>query len=166
MSRARAKRVLDCARDAGVSVAAAESVTGGLVAAALTAVPGASDSFVGSITAYDAAAKMQLLGVDATVIASAGVVSEAVAVAMAEGAVRAIGADVAVATTGVAGPAAHSGVDVGRVVVAAVGAGRSVVRVLDLRGNRSEVRSQAVDAALDTLCEVLDSSARPGTPLG
>ena len=88
----------------GLTLAAAESCTGGLVGHELTQVPGSSAYFRGSVVAYDNAVKASLLGVDAALLAAKGAVSEEVARAMARGARAALGADVAVATTGIAGP--------------------------------------------------------------
>lgn len=92
----------------GWRVATAESCTGGLIAAALTALPGSSDVVLGGIVAYANGVKTALLCVDAAVIAAHGAVSAEVAGAMADGARRALGADVAVAVTGVAGPGGGS----------------------------------------------------------
>jgi nicotinamide-nucleotide amidase len=89
----------------GLTIAAAESCTGGLIGHELTQVPGSSAYFKGAVVAYDDAVKTRLLGVDAELIAARGAVSEEVARAMAVGARRALGADIAVATTGIAGPA-------------------------------------------------------------
>ena len=101
---AAAERVIDANRAAGRRIAVAESCTGGLVSAALTAVPGSSDVFDASFVTYSNAAKMTMLGVSRDVLETFGAVSIAVAWAMAQGAVDRTGVDVAVAITGVAGP--------------------------------------------------------------
>lgn len=88
----------------GETLAVAESLTGGLVAAELTAVPGASQAFRGSVTAYATELKHQLLDVDATLLDQHGAVDPQVAVQMAEGVRKALGADWGISTTGVAGP--------------------------------------------------------------
>ena len=88
----------------GLTIAAAESCTGGLIGHELTQVPGASAYFKGAVVAYDNAVKAKLLGVDAALLAAKGAVSEEVARAMARGAREALGAEIAIATTGVAGP--------------------------------------------------------------
>ena len=96
-------RVLDLLREKGLTLATAESCTGGLVAKRLTDVPGASQSFLGGVVAYANSVKMQLLGVDKAVLDSQGAVCADVAKAMAQGARRATGADLAVGITGIAG---------------------------------------------------------------
>ncbi|MGC1380794.1 MAG: nicotinamide-nucleotide amidohydrolase family protein, partial [Candidatus Baltobacteraceae bacterium] len=88
----------------GLRIAVAESCTGGSLSTALTSVPGASKSFVGGVVAYDDAVKVRELGVSPAAIASFGAVSEAVALAMARGARERLGADLALSTTGIAGP--------------------------------------------------------------
>ncbi|MCZ9341180.1 nicotinamide-nucleotide amidohydrolase family protein, partial [Streptomyces sp. TRM76130] len=105
----------------GATVAVAESLTGGLVAAQLTSVPGASQVFRGSVTAYATDLKHDLLGVDAAVLAARGAVDPQVAVEMAAGVRKALGADWGVATTGVAGPDPQDGQAVGTVFVAVHG---------------------------------------------
>lgn len=104
IAEAAARAVLEAARAQGVLVATAESCTGGLVAAALTDVPGASDVFDRGFVTYSYASKTALLGVSPALLAEHGAVSEAVARAMAEGALAGSQAQVAVAITGVAGP--------------------------------------------------------------
>ncbi len=99
-----AERVLAANRKAGRSVAVAESCTGGLVSAALTAVPGSSDVMHVGFVTYSNEAKMSVLGVDSNILETFGAVSIATAWAMADGALKASGADVAVSVTGIAGP--------------------------------------------------------------
>ena len=99
-----AAAVLAAARARGWRIATAESCTGGLVAGALTDVPGSSDVVDRGFVTYSNAAKEQMLGVDAATLAAHGAVSEEVARAMAEGALRHSLADLAVSTTGIAGP--------------------------------------------------------------
>ena len=144
-----AERIVEVARRQGLTLATAESVTGGLIAAALTDVPGASTIFAGGMVAYTAEAKRELLGVGAELIASRGVVSQEVARAMAEGARGTLGVDCAVATTGVAGPEPHVGQAPGVVCVAAAGppAGRDLAPLAvaahpTLTTRRHERRSQ------------------------
>ena len=91
-------------RARGLTIATAESCTGGAVAAALAAIPGASEYLRGGVVAYSAAVKVALLGVPAAIIDGDGVVSAACAQVMARGARVACGADIAIATTGIAGP--------------------------------------------------------------
>lgn len=151
------------AKAAGVTVATAESLTGGLVAAALTAVPGASDVFAGGVIAYDAEVKAGVLGVDRGLLAEKGPVSEDVALAMAEGVRVVMGADVGVATTGVAGPDPHGGKAPGTVCVAAVGGQGRASRTLAIAGGRDEVRRRSVEEAIVVLVTILYPRGPGGT---
>ena len=157
-----AEEALRLARGAGLTVTTAESCTGGLVAGALTEVPGSSDAFDRGFVTYSNAAKTALLGVPEALLAEHGAVSEAVARAMAEGALEAAGAGVSVAITGVAGPGGGSEAKpVGLVHFAAAGRRRPTLhrerRFGDL--GRSEVRRRSVIEALTLLCEVLGAEA-------
>jgi nicotinamide-nucleotide amidase len=104
----QARRLLERYRAAGLTIATAESCTGGMIAAALTDVAGSSDVFERGFVTYSNAAKIETIGVDAALLADHGAVSAAVARAMAEGALAASRADVAVSVTGVAGPGGGS----------------------------------------------------------
>ena len=128
----------------GLTIAAAESLTGGLVCSALVDVPGASAVLRGSVTAYATELKAQVLGVDAARLASVGPVDAQVAQEMADGAAQLLGADVAVATTGVAGPGPADGHEAGTVYIAAIAPWGSVWRLLQLEGQRSQIRAQTV----------------------
>ncbi|MFF4017072.1 CinA family protein [Streptomyces sp. NPDC001843] len=149
----------------GETVAVAESLTGGLVAAEITTVPGASKVFRGSITAYATDLKHRLLGVDATLLAQRGAVDAQVAAQMAAGVRKALGADWGLATTGVAGPDPQDGQPVGTVFVAVEGpfgtgsgsAGGGKVAALRLNGNRAEIRMESVRSVLALLLERLAS---------
>ena len=143
----------------GETVATAESITGGGIADALVRVPGASRSFLGGIVAYDNAVKTRLLDVDEALLRTHGAVSEEVARAMALGACARVGTDVAVATTGIAGPTgATEGKPVGLVYVAvATRTGESTVRRITLPGNRADIRRRATVAALNMLWQYLDA---------
>ncbi|HET8751471.1 MAG TPA: nicotinamide-nucleotide amidohydrolase family protein, partial [Gaiellaceae bacterium] len=148
--------VLSLAGARGLRVATAESCTGGMVAARLTDVPGSSASFVGAVVAYADEVKRDELGVSEELLAEHGAVSAEVAAAMAEGARRRLGADVAVAVTGVAGPGgATPDKPVGRVHLHAVGPEGSLARVLDLPGEREQVRLRATVTALHLLRALL-----------
>jgi nicotinamide-nucleotide amidase len=136
---------------AGRTVATAESLTGGLVCAALTEVPGASAVVRGAVVAYATELKAQVLGVDPDLLATGGAVQAEVARQMASGVCRALGADVGVATTGVAGPDPQDGHEVGTVFVAVAGGGRTVARELTLTGDRAAIRAATVEAALHLL---------------
>ncbi len=141
--------VLAIASERGLRIAVAESCTGGLVAAALTDVPGSSQAFVGGVVAYSDEAKIRLLGVPAELIATHGAVSGPVAEAMAAGALERLRADVAVALTGIAGPGGGSAdKPVGLVwsAVADAGATSSSSRVV--HGDRHRVRERAAAGAL------------------
>ncbi|SEJ47710.1 CinA family protein [Demequina mangrovi] len=143
----------------GATVATAESVTGGAVCAALVSVPGASSVVRGGIVAYTAAMKQALLGVDPDLISAEGVVSEAVAGAMARGVREATGASFGVATTGVAGPDPHDGVQPGRLCLAVSAPDGTWTGTVSLAGDRDAVRAGAVDAALDAVAARLDGDA-------
>jgi nicotinamide-nucleotide amidase len=135
----------------GETVAAAESLTGGLVAAALTDVPGASNAFRGGVVAYATELKAQVLGVDVGMLKRHGPVYAPVAVAMAEGVRRRLGATFGVSTTGVAGPGPQDGHPAGTVHIAVSIEGDTVVRTMALAGNRDEVRRLAVERVLGLL---------------
>ncbi|MDH5504738.1 MAG: CinA family nicotinamide mononucleotide deamidase-related protein, partial [Acidimicrobiia bacterium] len=131
----------------GWTIATAESATAGLVTAALTQTPGASKVVVGGITAYSAEAKTSLLGVSAELLAAEGVVSEAAALAMAEGARARFGADVGVAVTGEAGPDPAEQ-PVGTMVIAVVTPDGMGSRTMRLPGDRERIRTYTTTAAL------------------
>ena len=155
-----AAAVIATATKLGLTVGCAESLTGGLVAADIVSVPGASAVFRGSIVAYDSMLKNDLLGVDASTLASTGAVTAEVASAMAEGALARLGVDVAVATTGVAGPDPDpvSGEAPGAVFIAVAGGGLgTLVREMSLEGDRDEIRQRATRAALQALLDGLST---------
>jgi nicotinamide-nucleotide amidase len=135
----------------GETVAAAESLTGGLVAAALTDVPGASNVFRGGVIAYATELKAQVLGVDVAMLKKHGPVYAPVASAMAEGVRQRLGATFGVATTGVAGPGPQDGQPAGTVHIAVSLAGDTVVRTMALAGDRDEVRRLTVERVLGLL---------------
>jgi nicotinamide-nucleotide amidase len=135
----------------GETVAAAESLTGGLGAAALTDVPGASNAFRGGVVAYATELKAQLLGVDVGILKKHGPVYAPVAAAMAEGVRNRLGATIGVSTTGVAGPGPQDGHPAGTVHVAVSLVGDTVVRTMALAGNRDEVRRLTVERVLGLL---------------
>ncbi|MFJ4622971.1 CinA family protein [Streptomyces sp. NPDC088812] len=147
----------------GRTLAVAESLTGGLVAAEITAVPGASKVFRGSVTAYATALKQELLGVDGDLLAARGAVDPQVAAQMAAGVRKALGADWGIATTGVAGPDPQDGQPVGTVYVAVDGpsgadsgsASGGKVEALRLNGDRAEIRRESVRSVLAVLLREL-----------
>ncbi|WP_409485360.1 CinA family protein [Arsenicicoccus dermatophilus] len=141
---ADAPRLLGALEARGLTVAAAESLTGGLVCAALVDVPGASRTVRGGVVSYAYAVKTDLLGVPADLLAERGAVSEEVARLMALGVRHACSADVGLATTGVAGPDRADGQPVGTVWIAVALGDQVTTRRLALRGDRAAVRTGAV----------------------
>ncbi|GGX70768.1 CinA family protein [Streptomyces fructofermentans] len=147
----------------GETLAVAESLTGGLVAAELAAVPGASKAFRGSVTAYATDLKRDVLHVDAALLERRGAVDPQVAAQMAAGVRRALGADWGIATTGVAGPDPQDGQPVGTVFVAVDGpfgaageaSGGGKVAALRLNGSRTEIRMESVRSVVALLLEQL-----------
>ncbi|MEA2546812.1 MAG: nicotinamide-nucleotide amidase [Chloroflexota bacterium] len=136
------------------TVATAESCTGGLVAGAITAVPGSSGYFLGGFVTYADAAKVQLLGIPEPAISAHGAVSAQVARAMATGALERLGASMAVSSTGVAGPDGGSAAKpVGLVYLGLAWDGDADVRRLTLEGDRAAIREAATAAALEWLIE-------------
>ncbi|WP_227870181.1 CinA family protein [Streptomyces otsuchiensis] len=157
--------LLELLTSRGETVAVAESLTGGLVAAALTDVPGASLAFRGSVTAYATDVKRDLLGVDAELLAERGAVAAEVARQLATGVRDLLGADWGLATTGVAGPAPQDGQPVGTVFVAVAppGASRAVAQRLEATGDRADIRAQSVNAALTALrVALIEAAVTPG----
>ncbi|WP_068397812.1 CinA family protein [Kribbia dieselivorans] len=134
---------------AGLTIATGESLTAGLVAARIADVPGASAVLRGGVVAYATEIKATVLGVDRVLLAERGAVDPEVAAQMAAGAARVLGADVGVATTGVAGPSEQDGQPVGTVFVAVSGALGEDVRPLALHGDRAQIRAATVEAVLD-----------------
>jgi len=156
-----ALRLITLALRARLTVAVAESLTGGRVAAAITAVPGASAVLRGSVTAYATDLKAKLLGVDVGLLGRVGAVDGEVARQMALGVRRACGADVGIATTGVAGPSEQDGKPVGTVFVAVVGpdADQALISPVRLSGDRGEIQRAATTLALTSAVRHLTSWA-------
>lgn len=147
----------------GWRVATAESCTGGLVAGAITAIAGSSDWFERGFVTYSNDAKEQMLGVPRELIAAHGAVSEPVAMAMAEGAIARSRADCAVSVTGIAGPGGGTRKKpVGMVCVGWVVPGRVNAGTQRIPGDRAAVRAASVEAALQGLIDLIDSTD-PGT---
>jgi nicotinamide-nucleotide amidase len=143
----------------GHSVGVAESLTGGLVAAALTTIPGASVVVRGGIVAYATDLKLALLGVPADLLARCGPVGPEVAGAMAAGVRARLGATYGVSTTGVAGPGPADGHPAGTVFIAVEGPAGLVGRGLELGGDRQQVRIETVRSALSLLLSAVREDA-------
>lgn len=154
--RTVAEIVLDLCRERGLSLATAESCTGGLVAARLTSVPGSSDVFRGSVVAYADDVKASELGVPGELLERHGAVSAETARAMAAGARERLGADVAVAVTGVAGPGGASAEKpVGLVFLHAAGPDGEKASRTELPGDREMIRGRATAGALHLVRRLL-----------
>ncbi|TRW96898.1 CinA family protein [Paracoccus sp. M683] len=152
-----AAQVLDAARQQGAMIATAESCTGGLIAAALTEVPGSSDVVDRGFVTYSNAAKMQMLGVLAETLDLYGAVSEQVAAEMAGGALQHSQAQFAVSVTGIAGPGGSEHKPEGRVCFGLAGAQGLLVETVEFGAiGRSQVRRASVDHALRMLLSALD----------
>jgi PncC family amidohydrolase len=148
--------VLDLCRERGLTLATAESITGGGIGGRLTSVPGSSDVFLGGVVAYSNDVKRELLGVPAETLERHGAVSAETAAAMAEGARTALGAGVAVSVTGVAGPGGGSPEKpVGLVYFHAAGPEGSLAAEFTVPADRATIRARATVTALHTLRRLL-----------
>ena len=139
----------------GLTVAIAESLTGGLLCAALTEVPGASAVIRGGVVAYATDLKASMLDVPNELLDTVGAVDADVALEMAAGVASKLGADIGISTTGVAGPEPQDGKAVGTVFIACVWGKKRVVEELSLSGTRNEIRSLTVHAALRMLASAV-----------
>ncbi len=155
-----AQQIVDSAKDKGVTLGTAESLTGGLIAATLTDIPGSSACVRGGVVSYATEVKSDVLGVESATVEQDGVVSERTACEMAEGACKQLKCDLAVAVTGIAGP--DGGTDeipVGTVWMAragSVGGGaETVARCYHFEGDREQVRLSTVHEALNLFLELL-----------
>lgn len=163
-----AGRCVRAALERGASLATGESLTAGLVCARLADVPGASGALRGGVVTYATELKHELLDVPSDLLEREGPVHPDVALAMASGVRRRLAADVAVATTGVAGPGPADGHPAGTAYAAVVGPGTARVLPLHLPGDRAAVRAATALAALELLAEVLEGlgAAGPGAGVG
>jgi nicotinamide-nucleotide amidase len=154
-----AAALIALARAKGVQIAAAESCTGGMISAALTDIPGASEVFERGFVTYSNAAKVEMLGVQAATLASFGAVSEAVAREMAEGALARSAATLAVAVTGIAGPGGSGAKPEGRVCFALARKGAPVHSETVEFGalGRARVRAASRDHALALLARACEA---------
>ncbi|MBT2595293.1 CinA family protein [Arthrobacter sp. ISL-72] len=145
----------------GLTVATAESLTAGMVTAVLADTPGASGMLQGGVVSYQNSVKADVLDVPRELLDAVGSVDADVAAAMAAGARRVCGADIGVATTGVAGPEPHDGKPVGTVFVGLATAEGTTSFGYVFEGNRADIRGQACAAALERLLEALSFEAYP-----
>ncbi len=161
MSKAAVPDILRMCRGLGWKIALAESCTGGMLAAALTDVAGASDSFDRGFVTYSNRAKQDLLGVSQETLAAFGAVSEQVALEMAQGAAKSAGADLALAITGVAGPGGSDSKPEGLVCFALVQGDEAPLTVTREFGaiGRDRVRKSAVRTALTMLINTIRTAA-------
>ncbi|GAA4523347.1 MULTISPECIES: CinA family protein [Nonomuraea] len=153
---AEVTQVLESLASQEATVAVAESLTGGLIGATFTLVPGSSRVFKGGVISYATDLKQRLLGVPGDLLRREGAVHPEVAAAMAAGVARLCEATYGVAVTGVAGPEPQDGQPVGTVFAAVSGPGGQVWgRRLSLKGSRERIRVETMDEAIDLLASVL-----------
>ena len=153
-SKAHAKSIIEILKSRGETVSVAESLTGGGLGHALTQVPGASEVFAGGVIAYTSDVKVNILGVQQITIDQHTVVSEEVAIEMAQGAIEKLGTTWAIATTGIAGPGDYMGIREGTVWIAICGPICQTLH-LTLDGGRDGVRQGAISSALGTFARIL-----------
>jgi nicotinamide-nucleotide amidase len=145
----------------GETLASAESLTGGMIGALLTDVPGASASYLGGVISYATRLKVTLAGVDRSTLAEVGPVAERTAAEMARGVAERCDSDWGLASTGVAGPDPQDGHQVGQVFVAVSHRARGLrVEELALQGGRAAIRDQTASAALALLADALELNIR------
>jgi nicotinamide-nucleotide amidase len=149
--------IIESLRERGETVSVAESLTGGGLGQALTAIPGASEVFIGGIIAYTSDVKVNFLGVSQSTIDEFTVVSEEVAIAMAEGARAKLGTTWAISTTGIAGPGDYMGIREGTVWIAIAGPISQTLQ-LTLDGGRDGVRQGAISSAIGNFARILSST--------
>ncbi len=147
--------IVERLREAGATLATAESITGGRLAARVTDAPGASAVYAGGVVSYATEVKVAVLGVPDDLVAEHGVVSEECARSMADGVRALMGTTYGVSTTGVAGPDTQEGQPVGTVFVGLAGPDRTRVLRLALTGGRSDIQAATVDEALSALAGMI-----------
>jgi PncC family amidohydrolase len=152
------KRVHKIFREKGLSLAVAESCTGGLISHYLTAIPGASDFFIAGIIAYSKQIKTRIIGVSSETIQKHGVVSDQIAREMAEKIRLLAGTDYSVSTTGNLGPDVLEGKEKGLIYIAASKEGKTISQELRLQGDREENKKEASLSALRLLVELVKES--------
>ena len=144
-----------------LTLATAESLTGGALADLASASPGASETFVGGVVSYATSVKTGLLGVDPATVAEDGVVSARCAEQMASGVRSLLGTDWGVSTTGVAGPTEQEGKPVGTVFVGIAGPDGVAALTMELVGDRHQIQDRACREALSGLCGILRGEQPP-----
>lgn len=152
-----ATKVIETLGKAPETIATAESLTGGLLSAALTMVAGASKSMRGGVTTYATAAKNEILGVNADLLSQKGAVDPEVATQMAQHVRDLFNSDWALATTGVAGPEMQDGKPVGTVYIALTNDTETLVKEYHFQGTRDEIRASTVLASLKMFLEVYEA---------
>lgn len=156
-----AEQVVTTCIDNGVTVGTAESLTGGLIGATITSVPGSSSVYKGAIVSYVNEVKADVLGVERTVLEQDGAVSERCAIEMAEGVRDRLGVDIAISVTGIAGPGGEEpGKPVGTVWMGVSTAEGTSAKRFQYEGTRQEVRFQTVYEALDAISSFLEETAQ------
>lgn len=153
-SKAHAKSIIEILKSRGETLSVAESLTGGGLGHALTQIPGASSVFIGGVVAYTSDVKVNILGVKQSTIDQHTVVSEEVAIEMAQGAIEKMGSTWAIATTGIAGPGDYLGIREGTVWIAICGPICQTLQ-LTLDSGRDGVRQGAISSAMGTFARIL-----------
>ena len=156
-----ARQVIAALRDNSLTVAACESLTGGMICSTLVDVPGASAVVRGGLVTYQTDTKTVLAGVPAGLIAEKGVVSAEVARAMAEGVRLRLGVDIAVSATGMASPGASDEPPAGTVYIGLSTMNDTEALPLHLTGSRQEIRRQSVEAALQPILSAVNQMSKP-----
>lgn len=153
-SKAHAKAIIEHLKSRGETISVAESLTGGGLGHALTQIPGASQVFIGGIIAYTADVKVNFLGVQQSTIDQHTVVSEEVALEMAQGAIKRLGSTWAISTTGIAGPGDYMGIREGTVWISICGPICQTLQ-LTLDSGRDGVRQGAISSAIGNFARIL-----------
>ena len=143
--------VHDALQARGVTLAVAESLTGGRLSGMLTSQPGSSEYFVGGVVCYTPRAKIIQTGIDPKTIAEHGLVSEQTALGLARGIAQRLFTQIGLGITGAAGPEAHGGRPVGTVFIAVADKAREIVKEFAFEGGREDIQKKAAQAALGML---------------
>lgn len=154
LTKAHALTIIEKLKSRGETISVAESLTGGGLGHALTQIPGASEVFIGGVVAYTSDVKVKFLGVKQSTIDQYTVVSEEVALEMAQGAIEKMGTTWAIATTGIAGPGDYMGIREGTVWIAICGPICQTLH-LTLDSGRDGVRQGAISSAIGTFARIL-----------